>query len=274
MRGAYRALQQPTQRLLLLAAADPTGDATLLWHAAQTLGVPRFAAAAGESEQLLEIGSRVRFRHPLMRSAAYAAATADDRRAAHQALSEATDPELNSERRAWHRAAAATGPDEAVASELERGGGHGSDARGIGGRGCLPGAIGRTDRRAGAAGRESPGCGTCSHARRGVRCRSPVVGRGASPRGRRRATRPCGAAQRTDPVGREAWARGAGLAAPGGEAPRAPERPARPGDVSSRVGRIDSRRPARPARRSPRRRVTSRAINGSSGSGSALRHAA
>ena len=114
-----RALPEPTQQLLLLAAADPTGDATLLWRAAQTLGVPRSAAAAAESEQLLEIGSHVRFRHPLVRSAAYAAGTPDDRRAAHSALAAATDAEVDPERRVWHLAAAATGPDEAVASQLE-----------------------------------------------------------------------------------------------------------------------------------------------------------
>ncbi len=115
-----RALPEPTRRLLLLAAADPTGDATLLWRAADALGVARDAAAAGESEQLLEIGSRVRFRHPLVRSAAYTSGGAVDRRAAHLALAEATDPEVDPERRVWHRAAAATGPDEDVAAELER----------------------------------------------------------------------------------------------------------------------------------------------------------
>jgi DNA-binding CsgD family transcriptional regulator len=115
-----KALPAPTQQLLVVAAADPTGDATLLWRAAQALGVGRDAAVAGESEQLLEIGSRVRFRHPLVRSAAYLAGTAEARRAAHLALAEATDPELDAERRVWHRAAGATGPDEAVASELER----------------------------------------------------------------------------------------------------------------------------------------------------------
>src|SRR6266566_1632808 len=73
-----RALPEPTQRLMLLAAADPTGDATLLWRAAHTLGVGRAAAAAAAAEQLLEIGSHVRFRHPLVRSAAYAAATSED----------------------------------------------------------------------------------------------------------------------------------------------------------------------------------------------------
>ena len=115
-----RALPESTQRLLLLAAADPTGDATLLWRAAQTLGVPRGAAATAESEQLLTIGSLVRFRHPLVRSAAYAAGTAADRRAAHMALAEATDAQADPERRVWHRSAAAAGADEAIAAELER----------------------------------------------------------------------------------------------------------------------------------------------------------
>ena len=115
-----RMLPEPTQRLLLLAAADPTGDATLVWRAAQALGIARTAAAAADSEQLLELGSHVRFRHPLVRSAAYAAGTPDDRRAAHVALAAATDVEADPERRVWHLAAAATGPDEAVAAELEQ----------------------------------------------------------------------------------------------------------------------------------------------------------
>jgi DNA-binding CsgD family transcriptional regulator len=115
-----RALPESTQHLLLLAAADPTGDATLVWRAAQAVGIARTAAAAAESEQLLELGSHVRFRHPLVRSAAYAAGTPDDRRAAHLALAEATDITADPERHVWHRAAAATGPDDLVASELER----------------------------------------------------------------------------------------------------------------------------------------------------------
>jgi DNA-binding CsgD family transcriptional regulator len=114
------ALPASTQRLLLLAAADPTGDATLLWRAAQTLGVARDAAAAAESEQLLELGSQVRFRHPLVRSTVYATAERGDRAAAHSALAAATDVDVDPERRVWHLAAAATGPDEAVASQLER----------------------------------------------------------------------------------------------------------------------------------------------------------
>jgi DNA-binding CsgD family transcriptional regulator len=115
-----RALPGQTQRLMLLAAADPTGDATLLWRAAQTLRLGRPAAAAAEAEQLLEIDSRVRFRHPLVRSAAYATGSSEDRRAAHLALAAATDAQLDPERRVWHLAAAATGPDEDVAGELER----------------------------------------------------------------------------------------------------------------------------------------------------------
>src|SRR5262249_37788527 len=98
----------------------PTGDAALVWRAAQRLGVTRTAAAEVESEQLLEIGSRTRFRHPLVRSAAYAAGTPDARRAAHSALAQAIDPDGDPERRVWHLAAAASGPDENVASQLEQ----------------------------------------------------------------------------------------------------------------------------------------------------------
>jgi DNA-binding CsgD family transcriptional regulator len=112
------ALPDATRRLMLLAAADPVGDATLLWRAGQTLGLDEAAAAPSEGERLLEIGARVRFGHPLVRSAVYRAATAADRRAVHAALAAATDPELDPDRRAWHRAHAASAPDEEVASEL------------------------------------------------------------------------------------------------------------------------------------------------------------
>jgi DNA-binding CsgD family transcriptional regulator len=111
-------LPEATQRLMLLAAADPVGDATLLWRAAATLGVERQAAEPAAGEQLLEIGAQVRFRHPLVRSAAYRAATATDRRAVHAALATATDLETDPDRRAWHRAHAAIAPDEEVAGEL------------------------------------------------------------------------------------------------------------------------------------------------------------
>jgi len=115
-----RALPEPTQRLMLLAAADPTGDATLLWRAAPALGLGRDAAAAADADQLLRIGSHVRFRHPLVRSAAYTAGSPEDRRAAHLTLAEATDAQIDPERRVWHLAAAATGPDEEVAAALEQ----------------------------------------------------------------------------------------------------------------------------------------------------------
>ena len=115
-----RALPEPTRRLMLLAAADPTGDATLLWRAAQTLRLGRDAAAAADAEQLLTIGSGVHFRHPLVRSAAYAAGAPEDRRATHLALASATDAQANPERRTWHLAAAAPGPDEDIATKLER----------------------------------------------------------------------------------------------------------------------------------------------------------
>src|SRR3954469_24318582 len=115
-----QALPRDTQQLMLLAAADPTGDATLLWRAAQSMDLGRPAAAAAAADQLLEIDSRVRFRHPLVRSAAYAAGSREDRRTAHMALAAATDPEVDAERRVWHLAAAADAPDEGVAAELER----------------------------------------------------------------------------------------------------------------------------------------------------------
>jgi DNA-binding CsgD family transcriptional regulator len=115
-----RVLPGPARQLMLLAAADPTGDATLLWRAAQQLGLGPDAAAAAAAEQLLDIGSRVRFRHPLVRSAAYAAGSPEDRRAAHLTLATATDAGADPERRVWHLAAAATGPDEDVAAALEQ----------------------------------------------------------------------------------------------------------------------------------------------------------
>src|SRR5262245_39405533 len=115
-----RALPEPTQRLLTIAAADPTGDATLLWRAAQAVGLGHEAGAPARAGPALEVGPGVRFRHPLMRAAAYAAGSDEDRRAAHRALADATDAETDPDRRVWHLAAAATGPDEDVAAELER----------------------------------------------------------------------------------------------------------------------------------------------------------
>jgi DNA-binding CsgD family transcriptional regulator len=113
-------LPEATRRLLLLAAAEPLGDAPLVWRAARGLGIDRNALAPAEDAQLVDVGARVRFRHPLVRSALYRAAAVSERRAAHRALAEATDPDTDPDHRAWHRAHAACGVDEEVAAELER----------------------------------------------------------------------------------------------------------------------------------------------------------
>jgi DNA-binding CsgD family transcriptional regulator len=113
-------LPRHARRLLLLAAAEPVGDPALLWRAAQLLGIPETAARAVESEGLLMLDGAVVFRHPLVRSAVYGAAEPNERREVHRALAEATDPQVDPDRRAWHRAQAASVPDDDVASELER----------------------------------------------------------------------------------------------------------------------------------------------------------
>lgn len=115
-----RSVPRETQQLLLTAAAEPTGDAALLWRAVERLGIGAEAAAPAEAAGLIKVGAQVRFRHPLVRSAAYRAADRSERQRAHLALAEATDPQLDPDRRAWHRAQAASGMDEKVADELER----------------------------------------------------------------------------------------------------------------------------------------------------------
>jgi len=114
------ALPRDARLLVLIAASEPTGDATLLWRAAERLGLPESAAFAAESDGLITFRPRVAFRHPLVRSAIYRAAGAVERTEVHQALAEATDPETDPDRRAWHRAQAAVMPDEDVAADLER----------------------------------------------------------------------------------------------------------------------------------------------------------
>jgi DNA-binding CsgD family transcriptional regulator len=123
------ALPEPTRRLLLLAAAEPLGDPVLLRHAADRLGIAVEAADAAESDRLLKLGARVTFRHPLIRSAIYRSVAPQERREAHRALAAATDPQLDPDRRAWHLAQGAAGPDEDIASELERSAGR-AQARG------------------------------------------------------------------------------------------------------------------------------------------------
>jgi DNA-binding NarL/FixJ family response regulator len=114
------ALPEQTRRLVQLAAADPSGDQSLVWRAAERLSLPVQAAAPAVEAGLVEFGGRVRFRHPLARSAAYRSAPLPDRQHMHAALAEVTDPAAEPDRRAWHRAQAAAGPDEEIAAELER----------------------------------------------------------------------------------------------------------------------------------------------------------
>ena len=123
-------LPPETRRLLLLAAADPSGDPLLVWRAAERLGIRVRASAPAATAGLVEFGVRVRFRHPLVRSAAYRSMPVEMRQEMHRALAESTDPAADPDRRAWHRAQAAAGPDEEVAAELERSAGR---AQGRGG---------------------------------------------------------------------------------------------------------------------------------------------
>jgi DNA-binding CsgD family transcriptional regulator len=113
-------LPEQTRRLLLIAAAEPVGDPVLVWRAAALLGIGADAAAAAVQVNLIEFGTRVRFRHPLVRSVVYGSASPQERQEVHAALAQVTDPQLDPERRAWHRAQAAPGPDEDVAADLER----------------------------------------------------------------------------------------------------------------------------------------------------------
>ncbi|WP_308168725.1 AAA family ATPase [Nonomuraea sp. NEAU-A123] len=122
-------LPEQTRLLLLIAAAEPVGDPALVWRAAGRLGVTPAAALAGGTDGLLSFDVRVTFRHPLVRSAVYRSATEEDRWAAHLALAEVTDPQVDPDRRAWHLASAAAEPDESVAAELERSAGR-AQARG------------------------------------------------------------------------------------------------------------------------------------------------
>ncbi len=122
-------LPRDAQRLLLVAAAEPLGDPALLWRAARELGIPETAADVLEAEGFVSLNGAVTFRHPLVRSAVYRAAEPDERRRAHGALADATDPGLDPDRRAWHRAQASSVPDEEVAAELERSAGR-AQARG------------------------------------------------------------------------------------------------------------------------------------------------
>jgi DNA-binding CsgD family transcriptional regulator len=113
-------LPEQARRLLLTAAAEPVGDVAVLCRAARHLGIGPDGASEAEAAGLIELGDHVRFRHPLVRSAAYRSATPAERREVHSALAEVTDPDADPDRRAWHRARAVVGTDETVAAELAR----------------------------------------------------------------------------------------------------------------------------------------------------------
>jgi DNA-binding CsgD family transcriptional regulator len=116
----FEALPADSQQLVLTAAAEPVGDVTLLWRAAERLGIGVDALPPAEATGLIALGARVQFRHPLVRSAIYRAVPEPARQHVHRALAEATDPEADPDRRVWHRARAAAGLDEALAGALER----------------------------------------------------------------------------------------------------------------------------------------------------------
>ena len=122
-------LPDETRQVLLVAAADPVGEPALVWRAASRIGLGPDAAEPAANAGLVEFAAQVRFRHPLVRSAVYRAAPLRERRRVHAALADATDPDIDPDRRAWHRAHAAAGPDEEVAAELERSAGR-AQARG------------------------------------------------------------------------------------------------------------------------------------------------
>jgi DNA-binding CsgD family transcriptional regulator len=128
-RRRVEVLPEQTRRLLLIAAAEPVGDPTLVWGAAARLGVGAEAVPPATEAGLVEFGMRVRFRHSLVRSVVYKSASPQERQQVHGALSEVTDPQNDPDRHAWHRAHAASAPDEDVAAELERSAGR-AQARG------------------------------------------------------------------------------------------------------------------------------------------------
>jgi predicted ATPase len=139
-------LPPDSRRLLLVAAADPTGDPGIVWAAAEKLGITEQAAEAIEDEELVDFSNGVVFRHPLVRSAVYDMASAKNRREAHLALAQATGAVLDPDRRAWHRAQATLRPNEEVAAELEASAERAQRRGGFAAAGAFFGAIGGIDR--------------------------------------------------------------------------------------------------------------------------------
>lgn len=130
---AHRLADLPAgvRRFLLAAAVDPTGEPSLLWRAAETLGIETEILGDAVAADLVKIGDRVRFFHPMVRSAIYWTATPEERRGMHRVLADVTDPDNDPDRRAWHAAHGAAGPDEAIAAELERSAGRARTRGGV-----------------------------------------------------------------------------------------------------------------------------------------------
>src|SRR5215468_998971 len=201
------ALPAETRRLLVIAAAEPTGDPLLVWRAAGRLGIGVGSAAPAAKAGLVELGTRVRFTHPLARSAVYRAASPGDLQNAHRALAAVTDPAADPDRRAWHRAQATPGPSEDVAAELER----------------------SADRAGQVSGRR---------ARRGAQ----AAGRGGGRTAQRAATGPGRRFAGSDRIRVEPGQRRHAAAARGGQAARAARYRARARDLRRSVRRRDVRR--------------------------------
>ncbi len=179
------ALPASTRRLMLLAAADPSGDPSLVWRAADRLGLPKDAGEPAVEAGLAEFGTHVRFRHPLLRPAVYRSFAPPELRAAHAALAEVTDALADPDRRAWHRAQAAVGLDEQVALELESSADPRPGPRGNSGGGGVPRAGGVVDPGPGAPGQPAAGRRPSQARGGGVR------GGGAASRGSRRRSAGC-----------------------------------------------------------------------------------
>jgi DNA-binding CsgD family transcriptional regulator/tetratricopeptide (TPR) repeat protein len=130
-RRQLEGLPAETRLLLALAAADSSGDPLLVWRAAGRLGIAVQAWAPAVETGLVEFAARTRFRHALARSAAYRSVSPQERQKVHGALAEVTDPAADPDRRAWHWAQAAPGPDAEVAAELERSAGRAEDRGGL-----------------------------------------------------------------------------------------------------------------------------------------------
>jgi AAA ATPase domain len=212
-------LPAQTRRLLLVAAAEPAGEPLLVWRAAERLGIGTAAATAAVEAGLLGFGTRVLFRHPLVRSAVYRSAPLEQRREVHRALAEVTDPERDPERRAWHRAQAAPGPDDDVAAELERSAGErprkaeGMPAyrtpgpRWVGRRGGVSGTRRDADPRTRSPCRSPAGRRQDEMRRRRARRRAGAAGSGRGRTAGRASDRRGGAPARADRDGAGPWRR-------------------------------------------------------------------